>query len=264
MAVNKPFVTLLCALTVMATVNMVIATGPMIQKVFVTNWPMGTNATVTNRNLNVTVTNPPTVNLNISPGKPALDRRVDATVYSVPGKTWYDNITVDVKGYRGLAVGVHILLGSSYIIDQSQPYDTYLAGYGSTTIIYYNYSFGYASLYLASGPIGGLAEFGILDYGNLRYCYGDANSPCRDSSSAWYSGHTQETFFADGVRALGPTLIAHVFYYRFVYSGFYYADCSPLVRGNPPQYCSSLWGTIISGYTQNDSTTATVTVYATE
>ncbi len=73
---NKPFVALLCALTVMATVNMAIATGPMIQKVFVTNWPTQTNATVTNSNLNVTVTNPPappTVNLNITTTKPALD-----------------------------------------------------------------------------------------------------------------------------------------------------------------------------------------------
>ncbi len=75
MVMNKPFVALLCALTAMATVNMVIATGPMIQKVFVTNWPTNVNATVTNRNLNVTVTNPPTTNLNITANasKPALD-----------------------------------------------------------------------------------------------------------------------------------------------------------------------------------------------
>lgn len=55
---NKPLVAVLVGLIALGTVNFVMAAAPgTIQNVFVTNWP---------RNQNVTVTNPPTVVVNVT------------------------------------------------------------------------------------------------------------------------------------------------------------------------------------------------------
>ncbi len=162
MVLNKPFVALLCALTAMATANMVIATGPMLQKVFVSNWPTNVNATVTNRNLNVTVTNPPTINLNITANasKPALDTafvkgRAALSCALPTDSSWsFDNVntlcpvsfeaSIGVSGYKNVRLFV-----SFPFYDISYTRNITGTGYNSTV------SYHYALVQLGYGPLAG-------------------------------------------------------------------------------------------------------------
>ncbi len=71
---NKPLVAILVGLIALGTVNFVMAAAPgTIQNVFVTNWQ---------KNQNVTVTNPPTVIVNVNMTRPS-DRDGDGVPDSV-------------------------------------------------------------------------------------------------------------------------------------------------------------------------------------
>lgn len=268
---NKPFVALLCALTVMATVNMVVATGPMIQKVFVTNWPQNQNVTVTNPPA------PPTINLNVTAGKPVLNLKGGGIVQSVtyPQHTWSTNFTLNVVGYRNLVVGMHMDLATSALLNQSQPYNTSLPGGGTTTLTYYNLTMTNGYFLWSSGPVAGLDTSPFLyPYAQPRCdatLYDSSappNSPCVMFSYKPdpYQGTLPETNILNGVRPLGPNLTVYVTYYRVIVSGYYYFDCSPLLRHRPPADCQSdiLFGRQIGASYVSDTTNATITVYSTD
>ncbi len=102
---NKPLVAVLVSLIALGTINFVMAAAPgTIQNVFVTNWP---------RNQNVTVTNPPTVvvNVNASPRTPPPISITLAENRTIQGQTtpiywlyvWqctpYDTFLVKTDGY---------------------------------------------------------------------------------------------------------------------------------------------------------------------
>ncbi len=264
---NKPFVALLCALTVMATVNMVIATGPMIQKVFVTNWQQNQNVTVTNPPA------PPTVNLNVTAGKPALDVKTSGVVMAyIPGSTLYSvNITLSVRGYRDLAVGFHALLGSTYFVNRSNPKNVTVSGL-QTTITYYNITWTAMYISYSSGPIAGLETVSIdhadgqgglcnqgteAQYGRAYYI------PC----TTVYPNYVSWTSVVPSLIPIGPMLTVHVNYMRQVAPGYYYDNCDPTAL---PLSCSTGDGLFLRGFLEyysisylSDNTTATFSAYAT-
>lgn len=150
---NKPFVALLVALTVMATVNMVIATGPMIQKVFVTNFPQNQNVTVTNPPA------PPTVNVNVTASKPSLNVTLvkDEGVLScaLPSTGSWDWAMVG-KCSPGLEVSVKVSGYKNVHLFVSAPVYDYINTTNNGTVETYNYSYHVLGVKLGYGPLAGL------------------------------------------------------------------------------------------------------------
>ncbi len=261
----KSLVAVLVGLIALGTFNFVNAVAPgTIQNVFVTNWP---------RNQNVTVTNPPVINLNVTASKPVLNLKGGGAVQSVttqhPSST---NFTFAVRGYRDLVLGVHLDAGPSAFINQTQYNATTPAGPGTVTL--YNLSYTNWNIYYSSGPVAGLDTspqtfpFGQFQCGSVL----TDQSPVSDSPCfVWgtvpdrYTNYRITTVIVDGLRPLGPNLTAYVYFFSYVVSGYYFNDCSPLVRNSPPTDCLSggLWGGQF-GRTQASATVnAPVTVYAT-
>lgn len=263
MVVNKPFVALLCALTAMATVNMVIATGPMIQKVFVTNWPT---------NQNVTVTNPPTVvvntNVTIQPKAP-LEKELTGAILSIKSSRllprtdfyfrlynsgvdaeltdqWATNYTFDVRGYQRLSLAASVRVPLDSLVNQSAPMPAPTYGLPVvTTITYFNISTAFF-----------IVGYSFPGHSALMRSEGTGLDPNGDSAvQVWGIG---------GVSSLGPLVKVDIYYYRILVSGFYYGSCFYFL---PSPDCGHGGGLISGGLTsatlQSENTSATVTVYST-
>lgn len=111
---NKPFVALLAIVVSLGALNVVMA-APMIQRVFVTNFP---------ENQNVTVTNPPTVTTNVTVNFPGAEPKMlvlgdnrsltvgstDTFTFSVRGYAWW-SITFDGTGVSVTTFNIYLKNG---------------------------------------------------------------------------------------------------------------------------------------------------------
>lgn len=264
---NRPFVALLVALAVLASVNFVVATGPMIQRVFVTNWPGNQNVTVTNP------PKPPIINITVNnytvyPGKPFLDRRVNGTVYTVVKPSYYPsslddrwstNFTIYVGGYRNLSLGIQSEIGAPSI-NRSQPVNVTL-GSLATTETFYNVTVAWMLVGYDTSLAPGLAT-PLVDLSSRANCV--LNSFVQPNTCP------SQKVIVQGIHPLGPQLTVHIYYYRVVRAGYYYSDCIFSGLGLPPPsdptMCNNynLWGdSQVSGY-PSDATMTHIIVYATE